>query len=250
MSLYIEDSDDDVKVRKIKKKKIPKLPTQNIIIKNADKDTGWCEKWVPGQNIGLLPHPFRLVALGSVGRGKTNSCKQIFLRHQCSRRKFKKLIVITCDIESQEWLDCSPTILTDEMVGLEEFDDGVKTCVIIDDFEMQKASSDVQRKMSTLFRFISSHKNVSVMLSYQSFFDCLPIARKCATQFLLYKPNSRMELDTVSNRCGIDSKDMRYIFKHICSGPYDNLMVDLSVHSPARLRKNIYEVITMDSDSD
>ena len=34
---------------------------------------------------------------------------------------------------------------------------------------------------------------------------------------------------------------MRHIFKHICNGPYDNLMVDLSVNSPARLRKNIYE---------
>jgi len=134
------------------------------------------------------------------------------------------------------------------LIGLEEFDGGVKTFVVIDDFEMTKPSKDVQRKISTMFRFISSHRNVSVMLSYQSFFDCLSIARKCATQFLLYKPNSRMELHTVSNRCGIDSKDMRYIFKHIRNGPYDNLMVDLSVNSPARLRKNIYEVLESDSE--
>ena len=65
MSLYIEDSDEEKKVRKIKEKKIPsyyKLPSKNVVITNADKDTGWNERWQPGQNIGLLPHPFRLVA--------------------------------------------------------------------------------------------------------------------------------------------------------------------------------------------
>ena len=104
--------------------KIPNLPERNIIIKNLDKDTGWNEKWKKGQSPGLLPHPFRLVALGNVGRGKTNSCKNLFLKHQSTRRKFKKLIIITCDIDSKEWIDCEPNIITDQMIGLEEFDEG------------------------------------------------------------------------------------------------------------------------------
>ena len=229
--------------------KIPNLPERNIIIKNLDKDTGWNEKWKKGQSPGLLPHPFRLVALGNVGRGKTNSCKNLFLKHQSTRRKFKKLIIITCDIDSKEWIDCEPNIITDQMIGLEEFDDCVKTCVIIDDYEWVKASKQDQKKLSTLVRFISSHKNVSVILSFQSFFDCPVIARKCATQFLLYKPNSKQELDTIANRCGVPSTDMRWIFKHLCKGPYDSLMVDLSVNSPYKMRKNIYEVLS-DDDSD
>lgn len=238
------------KPKKHKKKKIPPLPSYTVIIKNQDKDTGWNEKWKEGQNIGLLPHPFRLVALGNVGRGKTNTIKQLFLRHQSSRRKFKKLFIITCDVESREWLDCEPDILTDQMISLEDFDENVKTCVVIDDWEMIRINKEDQRKLSTLVRFISSHRNVSILLSFQSFFDCPPIARKCATQFLLYKPNSKQELDTIANRCGLTVETIRHIFKHICNDPYDNLMVDLSVRTPARLRKNIYTIIKDQSDSD
>ena len=243
------------KKKKKQKKKIPKLPRRNIIIKNADKDTGWMESNKPGQNPGLLCHPFRLVALGNVGRGKTNSSKQIFLNHQCSRRKFKRLLIITCDVDSQEWVDCEPDLITDQMIDLGMFniDDNVKTCVVIDDWEMMKCSKDDLRKLSTLVRFISSHRNCSIILSFQSFFDCPSIARKCATHFMLYNPNSMIELDTIANRCGLTAKKMRYIFKHICNDPYDNLMVDLSVNTPYYLRKNIYEIIQSedeDSDSD
>ena len=60
-----------------------------------------------------------------------------------------------------------------------------------------------------------------------------------------------MEMDTIANRVGLDSKKIRYIFKHICNDPYDHLFVDLSVNTPAKLRKNIYEIIDeSDSDSD
>lgn len=240
-------------IEKIKKKKkrIPKLPDHNIIIKNMDKDVGnWQEHWKPGQSPGLLPHPFRLVALGNVGRGKTNSCKQIFLKHQSTRRKFKKLFVITCDVDSQEWQDTEPDVLTDQMIDLSYFDENVKTCVVIDDFEWVKCSKEDQKKLSTLVRFISSHRNTSIILSFQSFFDCPNIARKCATQFMLYKPNSRQELDTISNRCGLAVDSIRWIFKHVCNKPYDHLLVDLSVNTPFPLRKNIYEVIKEPKESD
>jgi hypothetical protein len=247
----VDSSDDEIKKRKKVKPKIPPLPKRNVIIKNLDKDSGnWQEHWKPNQNIGLLPHPFRLVALGSVGRGKTNSCKQIFLNHQSTRRKFQKLVIITCDVDSQEWTDCDPDLITDQMIDLDYFEENVKTCVILDDFEWIKCSKEDQRKLSTLVRFISSHRNCSTMLSFQTFFDCPPIARKCATQFMIYKPNSRMELDTISNRCGLSVDGIRHIFKKICNKPYDHLMVDLSINTKAKLRRNIYEKIQLEDDSE
>ena len=75
------DSEDEKKQKKIKKKKIPKLPRKNIVIKNADKDTGWMESWDQprGRSPANIPHSYRLLALGGCGRGKSNVMKQIFL---------------------------------------------------------------------------------------------------------------------------------------------------------------------------
>lgn len=239
-SIYVEKKSK----KKKKKPRIPRLPDRNIIIKNRDKDVGnWQESWKPGQSPGLLPHPFRLVALGNVGRGKTNSCKQIFLKHQSTPRKFQKLIIITCDEDSQEWTDCDPDLITDQMIDLSYFDENVKTCVVIDDFEWVKCSKEDQKRLSTLVRFISSHRNCSVILSFQDFFSCPIIARKCATQFMIYKPNSRMELDTMANRVGINSDNMRWLFKNICNKPFDHLLVDMSINTPYKLRRNIYDII-------
>ena len=89
----VEYSSDDEEIKKKKKKKrIPKLPNKVVVIKNAEKDKGnWMESWSKPahRSPGHIIHPFRLLALGGVGRGKTNSCKNIFLRHQSSAKKFK-----------------------------------------------------------------------------------------------------------------------------------------------------------------
>jgi hypothetical protein len=248
---YGANSDEETIKKKIKPK-IPGLPNRVVVIKNSEKDEGnWMEKWTPGRNPGHIIHPFRLMALGGVGRGKSNSCKNIFLRHQSSANKFQRLIIITCSEDSTEWDDCEPDEVLTEIPDLDIFDGEEKTCVILDDYETIKISKEQLRKLSTLMRFVSSHRNVSCMLSFQSFFDVPPIARKVANCFMLYKPNSRQEMDTIANRVGLTSDQMKYLFKHVITGTYDHLFVDKTIGTPYSLRKNIYEVIEQDdSDSD
>jgi hypothetical protein len=241
------------KERKKVKKKIPRLKDKLIIIKNADKDEGnWMESWNTPKNRspGHIPHPFRLLALGRPGRGKTNVCKQIFLKHQSSAKKFKQLIIVTCDAESREWLDCEPTEVITELPDPSEFDGTIKTMIVVDDFELTKISTEEMRKLATLIRFTSTHKNVSIILSFQSFFDTHPIVRKCANVFVLYRPVSRQELTTISNRVGVDADLMHKLFKKKVSGTHDFLMVDHTVGTKHFLRKNIYEKIEIDDDSD
>lgn len=254
---------DDRKSKRKKKKKprekAPKLPNKIQVIKNVEKGS-WNEKWDKPKNrsIACLPHPFRIAALGGVGRGKTNTLKNLFLTHQSTRKPFKELYIITCDSSSKEFLDLEPTAIMDQFPDLGIFDPKKKTCVIIDDFEWEKSGRDALRSLSTLMRFISSHRNVSVMVGYQSFFDCPKICRKCANVFLIYKPNSRQELTTIANRVGVDADDMHRIFKvntdnPICGGIYDSLMIDLIPGSPYPMRKNVYYPIDMKdmrSDSD
>ena len=251
----MSDSDErEKKPRKPRKKKrIPGLPNRTVVIKNADKDKGgWMENWnyPKRRSPGHLPHPFRLLALGGVGRGKTCSVKNIFLRHQSSGKKFKKLIVLTCDPDSREWLDCEPDIVSDEMVSMDEFDPKVKTCLVIDDFEMVRCSKEDQRALSTLFRYVSSHRNVSIIVGFQSFFCVPPIIRKTANAFMIYKPTARGEATTIENRVGLDTGTLRSLFKGLCSGIYDHVFVDLTIGSPYPLRKNIYEPIEVDDSDD
>jgi hypothetical protein len=220
------------------------LPNKIVVLKNIDKDVGgWVESWdyPKHRSPGCIPHPFRCLALGNVSRGKTNSLKNIFLKHQSSAKKFKHLFVITCSLESQEWADCEPDAILDEIPDLDIFDGAEKTCVILDDYEFAASNKEQSKRLATLCRFISSHRNVSIMISYQSFFDTPPIARKCANTFLLYKPNSRQEVETIANRVGLDKGLLRSLFKNECKGNFDSVFVDLTVNTPYPLRKNIYQ---------
>ena len=227
-----------------KKKKIEDIGESLYVIKNADK-SGWYEKNEPGQSLGYLPHPFRVLALGSVGRGKTNTLKNMFLKHQASPRQFQMLYVSCCDLESQEWLDCQPTLVTDQLLEPSDFDDRYKTLYVIDDYEFSKMSKDDQKKLSTLMRYVSSHKNVSIMLSFQSFFDCPPIARKCANAFVLYEPNSKAEISHIENRVGLDKGDLKKLFK-LCTGPFDSIMIDRTINTQHPIRKNVYQPIVLE----
>ena len=247
------ESEEERKPRKQKRKPIPKLPEKVVVIRNADKDTGWMENWDYPKNRspGHIPHSFRLLALGGVGRGKSNMMKQLFLKHQSSGRKFKKLYIVTCDLSSHEWDDCEPTQIFDRMPDIELFDSGDKTMILIDDYEFQSCGKQEMQRLTTLFRMISSHKNVSVMASYQSFFHTPSICRKTANVFMIYKPTSKNELQTISNRVGVTYEDLKYLFKHHANDYYDHIMIDMTKKSPYFIRKNIYTVLQLqESDSD
>jgi hypothetical protein len=239
--------------KKKKTKRPPALPDHCVVIKNADKDVGgWMESWsVPKKRSpGHLPHSFRLLALGGVGRGKTNYLKILFLKHQSSAKPFKKLYIITCDLESKEWDDTQPNDIFDYIPDIDLFDPSEKTCVIIDDFELGSCSKAQMKNLTTLFRMISSHKNVSVMASYQSFFHCPSICRKTSNVFIIYKPKSKQELQTIGNRVGIPHEDLRQMFKQFCTEYHDMIMIDDTKNSPYPIRKNIYDIISYNVDSD
>lgn len=229
-----------------------KLPDKVHWIENADKDAGgWMEKWYEGRPIGCLPHSFRLLALGGCGRGKSLQLKNVFLQHQMSDKPFKKLYVICPDAEeSKEWDDCDPTDIFDYIPDLNIFDGSEKICIIIDDFEFKKMNKDDEKKLTTLFRFISTHRNCSLMASYQTFTDTPMLLRKVANVFILYKPTSKMEMQVIANRVGVEYEVLRQCFKKYANGYHDSIMVDMTKNTPAKLRKNIFEVIEYQSDSD
>lgn len=239
--------------KKTKKNKMTKYRLDNKIhwIENADKDTGWMETWDKGRSIGCIPHSFRCLFLGGCGRGKSLQMKNLFLQHQMSDKPFKNLYIICPDADdSREWDDCDPSDIFDYIPDLNLITGDDKTLIIIDDFEFKKMNKDDEKKLTTLFRFISTHKNCSLMASYQSFFDCPILLRKVSNVFVIYKPNSKLELQSISNRVGVEYEILRKCFKDIANGYHDSIMVDMTKNTPAKLRKNIFDVIEYQSDSD
>ena len=228
-----------------------KYKLDNIVrIHNEDKDTGWMEKWSKGDTLARLPHSFRLCCLGNCGRGKTNVIKNIILAHQASERKFKQLYVLCSDAKnSKEWNNMDPTEIFDEVPELDMFDGSEKSILVIDDFELMKLDKDSFKRLVTIFRFCSTHRNLSIILSYQSFFDCPSIFRKLCNCFIVYKPNSLQEMRSISNRVGIDHNIIKDIFKNICTEYHDSLMIDLTPNTPCKLRKNLFKCITNYEDS-
>lgn len=219
-----------------------KLPDEIIKLPNADKT--FQEKWTPGRNLLDLPHAFRVCILGKVGLGKSTLGKNIFLRCQMGEKPFEELYIVHGSTNTKEYDELEPTMmLSDIPEPADLVDNDKKTLIIIDDFEMTKLSKESLKNLSSLFRFVSSHHNISLIVSYQSFFDVPPIVRKCCNVFIIYRPNNDDELVTIGRRVGLKKHEIMDIFDEVLPEKRDTLMVDLTEDTPAPLRKNLWEVI-------
>jgi hypothetical protein len=246
----MSDSEEDKKKKKSKPLKINgKLPDSIIRIKNVDKV--FHEKWEQGRNLCDFPHPFRAVILGQVGMGKSTLAKNIFLRSQAGKYPFQELIVIHGSSETKEWDEMEPTMILN---SIPEPDDLVinnkKACIIIDDFEFAKLPKQQLSNLSSLFRFVSSHHNFSIILCYQSFFDVPTIIKKCANIFIIYRPNDLDELTTIGRRVGLKKEVIIEVFNTIMNDKRDTLLVDMTEDSPCKYRKNLFIPLKIQTEND
>ena len=203
------------------------------------------ETWDTPKNrkIGQFPHPYRMILSAGTGVGKTLTCKNILLQKQASDRPFQEVYVCSCSLDNTEWDDIEPTGVMVDIPDPSMFNPKKRTLLIFDDRELLKLTRDEQNRLSTLFRHTSTHKGVSIMLLFQSFFDVPPIARKCSNIFVLWKPRSSRELTLISNSVGLEPEDIHELFETQLTSPYDSLCVDYTVGSPYPLRKNIFAPI-------
>lgn len=235
-----------VKKDKSRRKKPPKLPNKVVKIRNAEKDSGnWYESWKVPKNrkIGLFPHPWRMVVSAGTGCGKTLTAKNILLQAQATDKPFKEVYVCSCSMDNTEWLDCEVTGLMLDIPDFTIFDKKKKTLLIFDDRELLTLSRAEQARLSTLVRHTSTHRNLSIMLLFQSYFDVPPIFRKCSNVFILWKPRSSRELTLISNSVGLEPEDIHELFETVLTSPYDSLTVDMTVGTPFPIRKNVFEPI-------
>jgi len=224
-----------------------KLKEEIFSTPNRDKDKPWNESWsMETHGMDVLKHPFKCLVTGKPGSGKSCVIMNCFLRIQLTDRPFKQLIIIQPGTSS-EWDVADPTLILSDIPDAESLVESAehkKTLIIIDDFDLTALNKIQQKNLSLLFRYISSHCNISIFMSYQSFFDVPTLVRKCCNYFIVYKTNNVDEISTIAKRTGYTAKVFQRIFSQHILGKHDFLLIDNVSDYP--LRKNIYEIINYD----
>ena len=219
-----------------------KLKQELIDIKNTDK-AKWTETWTKpaykSQDLANFPHPSRVALIGPPSVGKSFLMKHLLL-HQ--RPMFRELYIIHGDGDcTTEFDDVEPTRMMSEFPPIDFFDGEVKTLLIIDDVEFSSLSKEQEARMNKIFRYGSSHKNITVYVSHQSFFDLPNLVRKLCNVYVLWKPRSVSELKTIANRVGFTASQLDWIFENVCAEYRDSVCIDRHINAPSVLRKNLWE---------
>ena len=221
-----------------------KLPNKLVVIKNKDKQ--WDEKWHDNRNIANFPAPFRMCLVGGVGAGKTNTAKNIILR---ARPMYDKIILCHCDKSSKEWddldIDDDSKFFDSQLPSLDFFEDKdpkEKWLLLIEDCEFKNEGKN--KELSMLFRYISSHKKVAIMLLYQNFTGIPKIARRLANIFVVYKIPDTLALECIGRKCGLKKGELIEMFDTIAPGPKDSITLDLTPGTPAPIRLNLFQRVT------
>ena len=239
---------------------MPLLPQVIVPFDCLDKriKETWTEK--RSRNLGNLPSPFRCVIVGPPGVGKSCVAKQLLI-HQ--RPRFDQLFIAHGDYRedgsgSREYDDTDATAMFSEVPDIlywneicsEDDPDAppVKRLLVVDDIEMSGASKERLRNLATTFRYLSSHKGISVILCYQSWFDLPTVIKKCSNVFIIFKPRANSEYSLLDNRCGLPKGSLRELFRTIATGERDSIMVDHTPNSPTPIRLNIWTPVEIDAD--
>ena len=247
---YKEDKDTLKKERKKQRdsrKKFKTLPKKMIYMKNGDKLTH--EAWFPNRNIANLPRPYRAILCGGVNSGKTTTAKNLILR---AYPRFDRIMLVHCSPSSTEWddLGLSEEDKFTDIPDISEFpEEGSKEkCLIILEDVEYVGNESKHKNLYMLFRYISTHCNTSVILNYQSFIKVPKIARRLASFFTIWRMPDLTQMQIIERKVGLKKGELLDMFENCCDDPRDSISFDLSLNTPAPIRKNIFQVITKQED--
>ncbi len=217
------------------------LPNRLIPIHNEDKE--FHERWKKGRNMLNFPHPFRMVAMGKPNCGKTTVVKNIIMR---AEPPFTRIVVCHCDPENtKEYNDLGDITMLSEIPTPQEWEgDEEKTLVILDDMEFKGMGKEQKRNLDRLFGYVSTHKNISCILTAQDTFNIPTIVRRCSNLWVVWKCEDIDSMSMIARKAGILPKTFKKIFDTLLPGTRDSLWIDNTDSSPYKLRKNGYELIS------
>lgn len=232
-------------------KKQTRLPNRIIVFPNKDKD-GNVERWYENRNIANFPSPYRAVLIAKPGSGKTNLIKNVLVR---AKPEFERIILVTQSKASREWddVECEKYEDIPDYDSLIELDEEtgkpIKSCLIMDDLELEGLSKDASSNLKKIMKHISSHFNLSVFITCHDLKQIPPSIRRQANIYFIFKISNETA-KIFGQKMNIKNNEFFDLFNKNIKGPYDSLCIDLTVNSPYPLRKNLFEPITLEDASE
>ena len=241
-----------LRATKIPKKKPAKIkpPTKLFALPNPDKRGH--ESYAsmgPGESLARFPGPFRCCVIGRVNSGKSLIAKHILMAHQAHKPQFKEVYVVHGMSNTEEYDDIEPTEIITEIPSYEDFDKDVKKLLLIDDFDFTRITGLEKKRLSELFRFGSSHMNMSVILMHQCWFRVPKVAKDCCNVFIIFRPVDKDELHTIGRRVGLKKDQIQWIFDTHLPHFRDSLTINLIPGAPHKFLRNLYEPLDIDFDN-
>jgi len=151
---------------------------------------------------------------------------------------------------STEYDSMEPTSIRTEIPHYSEFDPKINKLLIIDDYDFTQISGADLKKFSELFRFGSTHTNISIILLHQSFFRIPKIVKDCSNTFIIFKPHDNDELATIGRRVGLKKEEITGIFRDHMPNWRDSLLINLIPGAPYKFGKNLFQKLQLETEYD
>lgn len=206
-----------------------------IIFHNEDKENH--EKY-DGRKKRLVA-PFRAILASGVNSGKTSLIKNIILN---ADPPFEKIYLWHFDNEHTKEYDMIDVIKIKTPLTKEDIATDEKKLLIMEDLHLGQMSKQTQLQINRMFGYMSTHGNMSIIITAQNPFDIPIDLRRMASHLFLWNTIDDIAKRTLGQRFGMKAKELTELLDKHCNSSYDNIVLDLTPNAPF-MRKNLTEVI-------
>lgn len=205
-----------------------------IIFQNPDKDN--YEK-IDYNKVHLLPSPIRMILCSTPSCGKTNMILNI-IHAQTKEYDFIYLLHLDEDTEEYDFFD---------IIKLNEIPDknffkknkNDKKLLIIEEMSFKKLSKDDAQNIDHLFKYVSSHYNLSIIISCQVYYNLPFDIRKKCNYISIWNSSDSVLLRSLKDVIPYYSNDFyKQIIHKELKTQYDNLIL---CKNDKYIIKNLYD---------
>jgi uridine kinase len=224
-----------------KNKKTKKRPNKIMVIENPEKK--FHEKWDKNRSLLNIPHPFRMLLIGGVNSGKTLIILNII--PQISPI-FEKIILLH---RGKHYTMEYDDLETEKIYEIPEANDAlmfnpkIKTLLIIEDINTKFLNKEQIRRLNEIFCYTSTHRNLSIIMTSQCYFNIPKEIKLISNFFILWKTDNLLELNLIGRRHGFKKNQLFDLMEKHLINQYDSLWIDKTLQSPYKLRINGFQII-------
>lgn len=227
----------------------PKRDHKFYIFHCEDKNN---EHWTPNRNMIAFPRPFRGVLIGPPNSGKSGVVKNLILSYSHPLPEFSKIFVWSKS--SREWEKYADEII-DNDVDLSIFmdnEDMKNQLLVIDDVELIHVNKKLKEKISMLFKHVSSHYQLSIVVCIQEY-KMVPIdLRACINVFAIsLNIKDVQSISTLGSKIGLSYSDFKKLFlklrdEYKGDTQFRYVVIDNTTGSPYPLRLDFVNQILLE----